>query len=181
MNKKILAAVIGCVMLCGCVPNGQTSEQSESPKPTEAVKKINTTASPKDTSDFEPMGRYETDITGDGSEDLITLYTSAERSENGEMLWDDTQEWLLSAETENGVYELYSERIHGFAYMNVADFYKETGDEKVVSVYIAGNAVNELREYSFSDNAFNENIAYSTDKTAKEGINSLYSSIPEYR
>ena len=79
---------------------------------------------------------YSADITGDGEDDMITLYTSVQRDMSGELMWDDTQEWVLQAETAEGVYDLYDERIHGNAYMNVADFYNEDGDIKVISLII---------------------------------------------
>lgn len=178
MSTKKIAALMICALLCGCV--AEKPEPSPTETPEAATKKIEVTGSPVDTNDYEPMGKYTLDITGDGTEDLVTLYTSAQRDNRGEMMWDDTQEWILSVETENGVYELYKERIHGFAYINIADYYKKSGDEKVISAHIFGNAFNEIREYSYTDNLFAEKIVYSTDKTAVDGINTIYSSIPSY-
>lgn len=186
--KKMLftTGLIMSFLLCGCAAeqgktdNQQTQEPTQTAEAVKETKKINVTSTPKDVGKWEPLGRYSVDMTGDGEDDTITLYTSAQRDMKGEIMWDDTQEWVLRAETAEGVYELYNERIHGNAYMNVADFYNKDEDSKVISLIIAGNSFNEIREYSFNGKEFEEKIAYSTDDIAEEGINSFYSSIPAY-
>lgn len=187
MKRMLLTAgLIMSLLLCGCASEQSKSESEQTEPPAETVnavkeiKKIDVNSAPKDVGDWEPLGRYSIDITGDGEDDMITLYTSAQRDMSGEIMWDDTQEWVLQAETAEGVYDLYDERIHGNAYMNIADFYNEDGDIKVISLIIAGNSFNEIREYSYNGKEFEEKIAYSTDDTSSEGINSVYSSIPLY-
>ena len=187
MKKKLFTTgLIMSLLLCGCTAeqgktdNQQTQEPIQTAEALKETKKINVTSTPKDVGKWEPLGRYSVDMTGDGEDDTITLYTSAQRDMRGEIMWDDTQEWVLRVETAEGVYDLYNERIHGNAYMNVADFYNKAEDSKVISLIIAGNSFNEIREYSFNGKEFEENIAYSTDDTTEEGINSFYSSIPAY-
>lgn len=187
MKKRFLAVgLLACVLLSGCV-FGQEKPITEPPQQSPEVinteketKKISTSSAPKDVGKWEPMGRYSFDITGDGEDDIITLYASVMRDEKGELMWDDTQEWVLQAETAEGVYDLYDERLHGNAYLSVAEFYNEDADKKVVTLIVTGNSLNEVREYRFGDNVFEETIAYTTDDNASEGINALYSSIPAY-
>ena len=180
MKKRILASIclVG-IMLCGCKPTvvEQTPNQEElDPK----TKVISISTTPKDVTKWEPLGKFLTDVDGDDEDDKIVLYTSAKRDKNGDLMWDDTHEWILCVETKNGVYELYDERIHGNAYMSVSDHYNDNNEEKVISLYVSANAVNEIREYRFLENTFSETIAYTTDDTASGGINTFYSSVPSY-
>ena len=64
--------------------------------------------------------------------------------------------------------------------MNVSDYYNGGEEEKVISLYIFANTFNEIREYRFDGENFVEEIVYSTDSAAKEGIGMLYSSVPKY-
>ena len=69
--------------------------------------------------------------------------------------------------------------------MNVADYYNLGEEEKVISLIISSNASHEVREYRYDDSldgaCFTETIAFTTNDTADEGINNLYSSIPSYK
>ncbi len=154
----------------------ETASQTEENEKTE----IDITSSPVNVEGYEAMSKCMYDVTNDGNEDTITLYTSAQRDMTGEMMWDDTQEWVLQVETDNGVYDLFNERIHGRAYFDVSDYYNEGTGQKVISLYIAGRTFNEIREYFFDDGKFIEETVYTTDEKAKEGIGTLYSSIPDY-
>lgn len=192
MRKKLLifAAFLIVISASGCntLPQGQntpsdnpqnSSESSSQPEENKKTK-ISVTPSPIDVNGYEALSKCMYDVINDGNEDIITLYTSAERDMTGEMMWDDTQEWVLQVETDKGVYDLYDERIHGRAYLNVSDYYNDGDEQKVISLYIAGKSFNEIREYRFDDGKFIEETAYSTDNNANEGIGTLYSSIPDY-
>ena len=96
-------------------------------------------------------------------------------------MWDDTQEWIVQVETDDGVYELYKSKVHGNVYMNVSDFYTDNGDKKVVTVFVTTNASNEVREYIYEDNSFVEHFVYTTDTLANQGINPMYTTIPQYK
>lgn len=191
MKKNLLIiSLLLCAALSGCFGrelNHSEPKESQNPASTqtaEAEKKktkdIRVISSPKDVSAWEPMGKYTADVTGDGEDDIITLYTSAQRDRKGEMMWDDTQEWVLRVEAAEGVYDLYDERIHGYIYMSVSDVYDKDEDKKLISLYADGNSFHEIRDYMYNGNKFTETVAYSTDDLSTEGISEIYSSIPRY-
>lgn len=188
MKKTLLlTGMLLCAAVSGCsLVNNSNPTESQSPEPShtaEAIKNtrdIKVVSSPKDVGTWEPMGKYTADITGDGEDDIITLYTSAQRDVRGEMMWDDTQEWVLRVETAEGVYDLYDERIHGCAYMSVSDVYNKDDEQKLISLYISGNSFREVRDYTYNSEKFTETSAYSTDDLSSEGISEIYSSIPQY-
>ena len=196
MKKRlfILTLILSLFLVNGCSffeqeePNVENEPQSSMPADTQVTEEpederkteIDITSSPVNVEGYEALSKCMYDVINNGNEDTITLYTSAQRDMTGEMLWDDTQEWVLQVETDNGVYDLYDERIHGRAYLNVSDYYNDATEQKVISLYIAGKSFNEIREYYFEEGKFIEEIAYTTDDNAKEGIGTLYSSIPDY-
>ena len=177
--KKILCFVLAMFMISACtqaepVVNEDPLVQSED------VKIITKILEDKNLDNFELLGQHTVEIDGIEKEICISLYTSAMRDKKGELMWDDTQEWVLRAETAFGHYVLYDERIHGRAYMNVYNEYNDNSEQTVISLNVFGNAFNEIREYRFSEDGFVETVSYSTDETAKQGISELYSSIPQY-
>ncbi len=189
MKKTLLiTSLLLCAALCGCSGEKSTEKplESQTPEPVQTVeadkktKDVKVISSPKDVGAWEPMGKYTQDVTGDGEDDIITLYASAQRDARGEMMWDDTQEWVMRVETADGVYDLYDERIHGYVYMSVSDVYDKDGDKKLISLYIDGNSFHEVRDYVYNENKFTETVAYSTDDLSSEGISEVYSSIPHY-
>ena len=188
-KTRLLTSLLLCGTLCGCsggLFEPQPPKESETPVPTETAesakktKSIKIVSSPKDVGKWEPMGKYTADVNDDGEDDIITLYTSAQRDNRGEMMWDDTQEWVLRVETADGVYDLYDERIHGYAYLSVSDAYNKDKDQKLISLYISGNSFREVRDYMYDSDKFTETVAYSTDDFAAEGISEIYTSIPQY-
>ena len=177
--KKILFAIFAICMLTACtktepVINDEPVVQEEN------VKIISMAGEDKSLDNFELLGQHTVAIDGIEKETCISLYTSAMRDKKGELMWDDTQEWVLSAETALGNYMLYDERINGRAYMKVIDSYNDDGDEIVINLHIYANTYNEIREYRFNGEEFEERICYTTDETSTQGISELYSSIPDY-
>ena len=149
--KKLLMLLV-CVltlgMTFGCA-NNNTEE------PIENITKIEVSAD-VNVSGYELLGEYSCDIIGGVNEDDIKLYTSAKRDKKGELMWDDSQGWVIICETDNGVYELYNERIHGNAYMMVSDFYNDGQEEKVITLLVESNTAYEIREYRYKDGVFVE-------------------------
>lgn len=129
---------------------------------------------------YEPVARYTTNIISEENEDIITLYTSAQRDMRGDMMWDDTQDWVLQVKTGNEVRELYKQRLHGSVYFNVSDYYNDGIDEKVITLFITTNASNEIREYRYNGENYIETVVYTSDEAANEGIGRHYTSIPMY-
>ena len=114
------------------------------------------------------------DITGDGMNNAITLYTSAESDDKG-IMWDDSQNWILEiSDGANGYYTLLNERVSGGAvYYDVNEM--ESGDRSV-TVYVTSGAGTDITEYVFGGAGFTEKQVYSAGV-----INKVHSSIPWYR
>ncbi len=189
MKKKMLMASLAAIMLLsGCNYNDvdnkeleNTAEPLQGDEKQEISRVIGMAEAPIDVSGWEPMGKYECDVLNNSKQQTITLYTSAQRDKKGDMMWDDTQEWLLKVETEDGEYDLYSERIHGSAYMGVYDYYGDEDEEKVITLYIETNSGNRITNYVFNDEGnFEESVVYSDNDYATHGTSMLYTSIPEY-
>lgn len=187
MRKKIIIsfALIGILAIGGCSRLDETNEinpvETNKPINDEAkLKIISISENPKDISDFEIVGEeYYCDIDGDEEEEKIALHTSAQK-EDGYFMWDDSHDWILRVEDGDNIYELYNEHIHGKIYMSVYDYYNDGNANKVISLNISESASNEIREYTNSDGNFYENIVYTTNTKANEGISELYSTIPDY-
>lgn len=175
--KKILAVMLLLCMMTACATT-QPVTNDEPIVETDNIKLISIQTQEKELDDFELLGEYTAQIDG---ESYIRLYTSAQRDKKGELMWDDTQEWVLRAETKSGNYVLYDERTNGRAYMKVFESYNEDGDEIVINLHIYANTYNEIREYRFNGQDFEERIRYTTDETSTHGISELYSSIPQYK
>ena len=64
------------------------------------------------TNDWELLGDYNFEITKKGKKDRIVLGTSAQ-AKNGEFMWDDSQYWTVAVISEDGAYNLFSQRMQG--------------------------------------------------------------------
>jgi hypothetical protein len=165
--KKIflIAAVILCLSGCNSV---EAPKQTETPPAQTAAadapqkKTIKISA---DSAKYDAMNVVEDciyDITGTG-EETIALLTDAEKDENGEFLWDDSQDWALVVKSSGGIYPLYDAHSHGKLSMNVSESYQEDGSTvPVIRLSISASAVFEIREYRWEDGEFTEKTAYST-------------------
>lgn len=191
MKKKMLTALFATIMLLsGCSFNEEEKDEKDienTAEPFQTVEKeeisriIDLAEEPIDVSGWEPMGKYECDVLNNSKQQTITLYTSAQRDKKGDMMWDDTQQWVLKVETEDGEYDLYSERIHGYAYMGVYDYYGDEDEDKVITLYAETNSGNRIINYVFNEEGqFEERLVYSDNDYATSGTSMLYTSIPEY-
>ncbi|MBQ3038050.1 MAG: hypothetical protein IJD30_02610 [Clostridia bacterium] len=181
--KKIfvIGSVVFALLLCACKQTENYENELHTQKP-EITEKVIAGNPPHDVEKYlyEPVARYTTNIISDENEDIITLYTSAQRDMRGDMMWDDTQDWVLQVKTGNEIRELYKQRLHGSVYFNVSDYYNDGADEKVITLFITTNASNEIREYRYNGENFVEKVVYTSDEAANEGIGRHYTSIPMY-
>lgn len=119
------------------------------------------------------VSSYKGDVDGDGQEDKLTIYTSAEKIDN-EIVWDDGQNWILEvADADGGYYTLINQYVNnGSVYAEVSE---NANHEQTISVIAAGGMGFSVRRYNHSSSGFVEKIACE-DKSA----NVVYSSIPYY-
>lgn len=186
--KKILMLLLVLCMVSACTPTEPVTTdevietpQTVTPVENEKVNLIEKSNEEINYDDFELLGQYAVKIEGIDEDAEVNLYTSAERDKKGELMWDDSQEWVLDVETAFGTYVLYDERINGQAYMKVIKSYNDDSDETIINLHIYANTYNEIREYRFGGEFFEERILYTTDETSTQGISELYTSIPSYQ
>lgn len=113
------------------------------------------------------------DITGDGVNDTITLYTSAASDDKG-ILWEDSQKWILEvSDGVAGYYTLENTSISsGSVYFSVME---QTDGKRTVVLYEYSGSQTAVREFVFAKAGFNENDVY-----VSESVNLVHTSIPWY-
>ena len=132
------------------------------------------------TNDWELLGDYSFEITKKGKKDRIVLGPSAE-AKNGEFMWDDSQYWTVAVISEDGAYNLFSERIQGRVYMEVNEGFIKGIVTPVITVYIFSGNDREIRNYIFDGESFIESQEYTTKNFSTGGINNRYTSMQEYK
>jgi len=134
------------------------------------------------TNDWTIMGDYSISLTKSGKKDRVLLATSA-RAVNGEMQWDDSQYWTLAVLTDDGAYNLFYQRIQGVVYAEVNEAYIHGIATPVVTVYAFSGTDRDIRNYiySYDEDAFIEDQVFTTKVFSTGGINTIYSTFPEYK
>ncbi len=176
--KKLICISLCALMLTACnnapVSNNQPVE-TDSPVNVEQteknLKKIEKTDKAVDTDGMTVLG--ETMINIDGGIADVYLMTSAQMGDDGYMLWDDSQRWMLVAGDESTSYTLFDSDIHGKAYIDVS----ESKSGAVISLIKISTVGMTVTKYTYNDGAF-----YAEDVlTAEPDGNNIYTSIPDYR
>ncbi len=182
--KGILAVVLAAAMAVGGYTLGSKMEQKNI---TAAIPKQSLETDAPPAPEAVDIAKTETSVTqetwtkldesaysAEGINGTITLSTSAE-TYDGEVLWDDGQEWALEVSDGNGgYYTLIDEYINnGSVYFEIL----ETADaDRVINAYIISGAGVTLRQYSYANGVFTQNTLYDSG-----AVNRLYSSVPMYQ
>ncbi|MBR4173587.1 MAG: hypothetical protein IKR46_04360 [Clostridia bacterium] len=202
--KKVIAilAVVSLFTLTGCkqvadlvkpaeaekpvttpIQEGEKEEDGEGDKEVEEPKtKIVLSKTLNMTNDWTIMGDYSIALTKSGKKDRVILATSA-RSVNGEMQWDDSQYWTLAVLTEKGAYNLFYQRFQGVVYAEVNEAYIKGIATPIITAYAFSGSDRDIRNYTYSydEDAFIEDQIFTTKVFSTGGINTLYSTFPEYK
>lgn len=196
--KKFLLLLMatGILLTSGCEKVSEVLVPEETEKETvvtQTAKPVSTTEPEEDpqtkipisqmlnmTQEWELLGDYNFEITKKGKKDRIVLGTSAE-AKNGEMMWDDSQYWTVAVISEDGAYNLFSERIQGRVYMEINEGFLKGVVTPVITVYIFSGNDREIRNYIFDGEYFIESQEYTTKNFSTGGINNRYSTLPEYK
>lgn len=113
------------------------------------------------------------DINGDGNDEEIGLYTSAE-TESGEVLWDDSQKWSLEVCINGEYYILFNQSIsNGRVYFDIDELADGTN---AVTMYNVSSAGTLIKQFTYSKTGFVEKLVYSS-----ESVNKKHSGIPAYK
>ncbi len=171
--KNILAIFMSILVLAlsGC---GKTTEPANNPQsaPTESGEKEaikHKIGDDVDTEGCSEVGKFSYDFDGDGEEDLLKLFTSAEIVD-GELWVDDRNRWIVTVETIEGTYKLYDSYIQlGDVEVEVGEFYNEDIDRAVIMT-ITSNAGKSITHFIYHDDVFVEETVYSTDYYSQNGV-----------
>ena len=172
--KKFLILLIALLALSGCKDAKETAtEPTQTPEVIETLSPeksaepqiTKTIEMEEKTGQFEHMQKFEEchyDITNSGgAEEYIYLLTDAQKDASGEFLWDDSHNWALVVENEQGVYPLFREYRRGNPELNVSEVYEGEEIIPVIRLTLSSSASYEIREYRFENGKFYESIPYS--------------------
>jgi hypothetical protein len=175
-NCVLLIFVFMCTILIGCQNNEQTNKPAQSGNKTEN-KMIEAAASGSiDTKGMTKLDEFSHDLDLDNAEEKIELYTDAKRNQNGEMEWDDGQNWLLAVWDGKEAYPLLKQYVQlGSVYFTVSN--NGVGEASSITVIVSTGAGLSLKTYVFNKDkgGFEEEDVY----TSKDS-NYIHSSIPGY-
>ena len=177
--------VSGDVGVAGQEASGETVAVSESSFLQGEINKIITSSEiSEDVLSWHKVSKYEGDLDGDGTDEELVLSTTAECDKKGEFVWNDGQNWALYVVDGQESYLLFNEYISaGYPYFEVSDYYLKDDTVTVIDVVTTSGASFMLRGYYFSDTekGYVENMAYNTKNITSGGINTRFSSFPEYQ
>lgn len=150
-------------------PETEQQKQEESP---EAGKYIGKSASSAVEDTWSEIDSYQCDLNSDGDEEDIALYTSAE-SDDGEILWNDSQKWVLEIKSGDSYYILLNQNVsNGRVYFDVDT---TTDGTYAITVYTVSASGMSIKQYTYSKTGFIEKQIYSAGSAGK-----VHSGIPAY-
>lgn len=115
----------------------------------------------KDYSDLTLLDQSKIDYNNDGTEETISLYTVAGRGPDGEMAWDDGQNWILVVRDNDKDYVLFE----NYVQLGAISFYAYFEDDDFVITTIQSGTANLIvTEYRLDkdSNNFIGTIKFST-------------------
>jgi hypothetical protein len=114
-----------------------------------------------DVANLTLLDSYIFDFDGDGTDETISLYTAAEKDTNGEIMWDDGQNWNLLVEDTDQDFVLFNDYVQ----LGTIKFYVYTSDDNFyITTVQTGTASLKFTEYSFDKESKNfiSNVRFET-------------------
>lgn len=96
----------------------------------------------------------------DGQTASVKLYTSAQKDENGELMWDDGNTWLLEAEINGDYYPLINKYIQ-LGKVNFTAGEDENGNASITAVISTGTGIT-VEKYTYNGSAFEGQTVYTS-------------------
>lgn len=126
---------------------------------------------------WNELSKYEGDLDGDGAEEVLQLLVAAEKSPDGEIAWDDGQQWLLLVTDGEEYYPLFDEYVQlGSAYFTVSEP-AEAGNVNITVLVTTGAGLRLMKTtFDPAEEGYREKPVY-----ADEAINLLHTSFQGYR
>ncbi|MGE5678904.1 MAG: hypothetical protein ACM3ZR_12690 [Pseudomonadota bacterium] len=184
-NYRGVIILLTCILIitAGCqqIKQPEASEPAVvQPQPSPSAEAILIAPVAGNTLETEGMTlltEFSADLDMDNSEEKIELYTAAGRDENGEMVWDDGQNWILAVRDGEKAYPLLSQYVQlGSVYFTVSN--KGADQIPNITVIVPTGASFSITGYSYDKegDCYKGELLY---RSADD--NWLYSSIPGYR
>lgn len=158
----------------GTIYNNIVKEEHKEEETEEEVREKFTAIFPSsdklDISELTLLDRENIDFNGDGKLDTISMFTTAQRDENGEMMWDDGQKWFLLINDEDNEYVLFDDYVQ----LGTLQFWVFTSkDEYHIMTLQTGSAVLKLSDYTYD---YKKESFVKKDIFNPEFLNVIYSS-----
>lgn len=118
-----------------------------------------------------PLDEYIIDFNSDGYDEKIVMYVAAGLDDNGEIMWDDGQRWVLVIHGDNKDYVLYDDYVQlGSIQFNVFT----ADDELNIVTKNIGTASLYISQYKYDEanDSFTQTVPYSVSGN----VNMLFSS-----
>lgn len=149
----------------------ESMEEGNTPDDEDGLDKVNIPATEKvSTEGLALLDSYEFDINGDGVEEVIAMYVNAEQGSDGEIYWDDGQDWLFLVEGQDQDHVLFNDYVQ----LGSIRFHIYTVDEDFyITTIQSGTANLDIMEYKF-DKDSNEFIS-SLKHNATGNVNMMHS------
>ena len=88
------------------------------------------------------------DFNEDGKDEIISMYTTAPKDENGKMVWDDGQKWFLIVNNEDTEYVLFDDYVQ----LGTLNFWLfSSKDKHHIMTLQTGSAVLKLSDYMYDN------------------------------
>lgn len=173
MKLRILLVMLMVVLtigLIGCQNSGKPIPEQNVKENGEGIidptqEKLVVTANKKDPR-LEGMAtklnEFSFDLDGDGVEEIVELHTAAERAENGEMAWDDGQNWLLVVVDDNDYYPLLQQYVQlGTVYFTVTE---DNDGNSTITIIVNTGVGLKIMSFSYDKNlkAYAGEVVYET-------------------
>lgn len=123
-----------------------------------------------DTNGYNLVSQYEYDFDSDGKIDTLSILTTAQVVD-GQVIADDGQNWMVTVNTQNGVYMLYDQYLQiGSIQLDIGELYDKETTNVIILTQTSG-AGKSIIQYTYESGTFNEELVYSLSDYAAEGSN----------
>lgn len=202
-NLTIIAIVLLCasmVLVSGCTSNKDLQSENEKLKQTvtdlqtqvadlqdqlqnvgvpngESTLITATTTNPTSERSWTKLSSFDFDYDLDGTEETLTLYTTAERDDKGNLMWDDGQEWLLLLKDGTSYYSLFKQYVQlGSVFFTVTQGTQDSVPRiDVIETTAASFRITDIA-YDAAKNAYASKQVYDSGE-----LNRFFTSMPDYQ
>lgn len=152
----------------------QTNNADKPTEPEKTGRTVVKSSSSAAKENWTTLNSFDGDLMNNGKHSEVKLYTSAE-TDDGEVLWDDGQSWVVEVYDEKGGYYTLLEKYikNGSVYFEVNAL---DNGKNAVTVFIKTAAGLEVKQYTYSGDGFTEATLYNSGHQ-----NTVYSSMPDYQ